>query len=275
MRPPAALRFDAVGKAFPGTPAPLRAVERVSFAVAHGEFVAVLGPSGCGKSTLLAMAAGLEAPTEGLVEVAGAPLERPHPGTALMFQDATLLPWLSVLDNVLFPAVIRRRPRVALLPRALELIATVGLGGFERHRPHELSGGMRQRVAICRALLLDPALLLMDEPFSALDAITRDEMAALLLDIWQHQAKSAVFVTHSIREAVLLADRVMVMSRRPATIAEELVVPFPRPRRPELADTQAFTEVCAHLRATIAHGMGPAPGIAAPLAPGLATGVAA
>ncbi|UPY38764.1 ABC transporter ATP-binding protein [Sediminicoccus sp. KRV36] len=253
--PTPAIRFDAVAKTYPVRPLPLRAVERVSFAVARGEFVALLGPSGCGKSTLLAMAAGLEAPTEGMVEVGGAMLEKPHRDTALMFQDATLLPWLSVLDNVLFPATIRKLRREEVLPRAMQLIEMVGLKGFERRRPHELSGGMRQRAAICRALVLDPQLLLMDEPFSALDAITRDEMAVVLLDIWQHTAKSAIFVTHSIREAVLLADRVMVMSRRPATIAEELVIPFARPRLPDLADSQEFTDICAHLRATIAHGM--------------------
>jgi NitT/TauT family transport system ATP-binding protein len=250
-----AVRFHEVGKTFPTKPQPLRAVERVSFGVARGEFLAILGPSGCGKSTLLMMAAGLEAPTEGSLERGGVPLIGPHRQTGVMFQDATLLPWLSVLDNVLFPATIRRIPHAKVMDRATQLIRTTGLAGFERSRPHELSGGMRQRAAICRALVLDPDLLLMDEPFSALDAITRDEMGDVLLDLWQHTQKSAIFVTHSIREAVLLADRVLVMSRRPATIAEELVVPFPRPRAPGLADTPEFTAVVAHLRGVIARGM--------------------
>jgi NitT/TauT family transport system ATP-binding protein len=227
-------------------------VEQVSFGVRRGEFVSILGPSGCGKSTLLMMAAGLEAPTEGRLERGGMPLEGAHRQTGVMFQDATLLPWLSVLDNVLFPATLRRIPRTKVQERALALLAQVGLAGFEKSRPHELSGGMRQRVAICRALVLDPDLLLMDEPFSALDAITRDEMGDLLLDLWQHTQKSAVFVTHSIREAVLLSDRVVVMSRRPATVAEELVVPFPRPRAPALADSAEFGAVVAHLRGLIA-----------------------
>jgi NitT/TauT family transport system ATP-binding protein len=250
-----ALRFHDVGETFPTKPQPLRAVERVSFGVGRGEFVAILGPSGCGKSTLLMMAAGLDTPTEGRLERGGVPLAGPHRQTGVMFQDATLLPWLSVLDNVLFPATIRHIPHDKVRPRALELIAQTGLGGFETARPHELSGGMRQRAAICRALVLDPDLLLMDEPFSALDAITRDEMGDLLLDLWQHQAKSAIFVTHSIREAVLLADRVLVMSRRPATVAEELVVPFPRPRDPHLADTAEFAAIVAHLRGVIQQSM--------------------
>ncbi len=250
-----AVRFQAVGKTFPTRPHPLRAVESVSFSVRRGEFVSILGPSGCGKSTLLMMAAGLETPTEGRLERGGVALEGPHRQTGVMFQDATLLPWLSVLDNVLFPAVIRHIPRAKVLDQAMRLIETVGLKGFEHSRPHELSGGMRQRAAICRALVLDPDLLLMDEPFSALDAITRDEMGDVLLDLWQHTHKSAIFVTHSIREAVLLADRVLVMSRRPATVAEELVVPFPRPRSPALADTAEFAALVAHLRGVIARSM--------------------
>jgi NitT/TauT family transport system ATP-binding protein len=250
-----AIRFDGVSKIYPTKPAPLTAVAAATFQLGNGEFLAVLGPSGCGKSTLLMMAAGLEPPTAGTVTVQGERLAAPRSQTGIMFQDATLLPWLSVLDNVLFPATIRRLQRASIEPRARELLATMGLAGFESRRPHELSGGMRQRVAICRALVLDPDVLLMDEPFSALDAITRDEMGAVLLDLWQHQAKSAIFVTHSIREAVLLADRVLVMSPRPARVSHELVVPFPRPRDPAIADTAEFAAVCAMLRGMIAHGM--------------------
>jgi NitT/TauT family transport system ATP-binding protein len=251
---PAAIRFRGVSKVYPVKPTPLVAVAEADFAVAAGEFVAILGPSGCGKSTLLMMAAGLETPTTGSISITGEPMSGPNPHTGIMFQDATLLPWLSVLDNVLFPATIRRLKRATVEPRARDLLATMGLTGFERSRPHELSGGMRQRAAICRALVLDPDVLLMDEPFSALDAITRDEMGAVLLDLWQHQSKSAIFVTHSIREAVLLADRVLVMSPRPARVAHEVVVPFPRPRAPDVADTAEFTGLCAELRAMIARG---------------------
>ena len=162
-----AIRFDGVSKTYPTKP-PLVAVAAATFQLASGEFLAILGPSGCGKSTLLMMAAGLEPPTTGKVMVQGELLEAPRPQTGIMFQDATLLPWLSVLDNVLFPATIRRLNRAAIAPRARALLATMGLDGFEARRPHELSGGMRQRVAICRALVLDPDVLLMDEPFSAL-----------------------------------------------------------------------------------------------------------
>ena len=249
-----AIRFNGVSKTYPISPAPLVAVSEASFSLHDGEFLAILGPSGCGKSTLLMIAAGLETTTTGTVEVAGTPLLAPRPQTGIMFQDATLLPWLSVLDNVLFPATIRRLRRATIEPRARALLATMGLAGFETRRPHELSGGMRQRVAICRALVLDPEILLMDEPFSALDAITRDEMGAVLLDLWQHQTKSAILVTHSIREAVLLADRVLVMSPRPARVSHEVVVPFPRPRDPALADTAEFGALCADLRGMISHG---------------------
>jgi NitT/TauT family transport system ATP-binding protein len=250
-----AIRFERVSKTYAVSPVPLVAVSDASFSLEDGEFLAILGPSGCGKSTLLMMAAGLEAPTAGVVEVRGTRLLAPRAQTGIMFQDATLLPWMSVLDNVLFPATIRRLRRAAVEPRARALLATMGLAGFESRRPHELSGGMRQRVAICRALVLDPDVLLMDEPFSALDAITRDEMGAVLLDLWQHQTKSAIFVTHSIREAVLLADRILVMSPRPARVSQEVVVPFPRPRAAALADTVAFGAVCAELRGMISHDM--------------------
>ena len=250
-----AIRFNRISKTYPVSPVPLLAVSEASFSLEEGEFLAILGPSGCGKSTLLMIAAGLETPTTGLIEIGGTPLTAPRSQTGIMYQDATLLPWLSVLDNVLFPATIRRLRRPTVEPRARALLSTMGLAGFESRRPHELSGGMRQRVAICRALVLEPDLLLMDEPFSALDAITRDEMGAVLLDLWQHQTRSAIFVTHSIREAVLLADRVLVMTSRPARVSREVVVPFPRPRAATLADTPAFNTLCAELRGMISNEM--------------------
>jgi len=232
----------------------VEAIHHASFKVAKGEFVAILGPSGCGKSTLLMMAAGLETITSGRIDIAGQPMTGPRTSIGVMFQDSTLLPWKSVLENILFPIRILRRPAAEYVERARELIELVGLSGFETKRPHELSGGMRQRVAICRALIYDPDILLMDEPFSALDAITRDEMNDALLDIWQRHTKTGLFVTHSIREAVLLADRVLVMATRPSTIIEDLTIPFERPRSNEIADLPEFSRLCAHLRGLIGHG---------------------
>ena len=229
----------------------IEAVAGVSFAAAKGEFVAILGPSGCGKSTLLMMCAGLETITEGSIILDGTHITGPRPSIGVMFQDSTLLPWKTVLDNVLFPAKIQRRDMEKARARALGLIEMTGLKGFEGKRPHELSGGMRQRAAICRSLVTDPDILLMDEPFSALDAITRDEMNEALLDIWQTQTKTALFVTHSIREAVFLADRVLVMTRRPATIVRDLAVPFARSRPPGIQETVEFNRICGELRALI------------------------
>ena len=234
----------------------VEALSEVNFDVARGEFVAILGPSGCGKSTLLMMCAGLEEATSGTVEVAGSTVTGPHPSIGIMFQDPTLLPWKTVLQNVMFPAHILGQPDSEYRDRAHKLIDMVGLHGFETKRPHELSGGMRQRVAICRALLKDPDILLMDEPFSALDAITRDEMNEVLLDIWHSYAKTALFVTHSIREAVLLADRVLVMTRRPATVVADIRVPFGRPRDMSVIETPEFAKLCAQLRGMIEHGTG-------------------
>jgi NitT/TauT family transport system ATP-binding protein len=231
-------------------------VSTVSFTVPQGQFVAILGPSGCGKSTLLMMVGGLEAVSSGRIIVDGKPMTGPRTSIGVMFQDPTLLPWKSVLDNVLFPVRVLKRSIEDYREAANNLLQQVGLNGFEHKRPHELSGGMRQRVAICRTLLYDPDVLLMDEPFSALDAISRDEMNELLLDLWQQFTKTALFVTHSIREAVLLADRVLVMTRRPATIVEDLTVPFARPRPMALGENREFNEICRHLRERIEDGHG-------------------
>jgi NitT/TauT family transport system ATP-binding protein len=234
-----------------GTAEAIEAVSSVSFTVPLGEFVAVLGPSGCGKSTLLMMVGGLEAVTAGRIAIGGKPMTGPRDSIGIMFQDATLLPWKSALDNVLFPIRVLKRPQDMYRDTARQLLERVGLDGFMHKKPHELSGGMRQRVAICRALVYDPELLLMDEPFSALDAITRDEMNELLLDLWQQYTKTALFVTHSIREAVFLADRVLVMTRRPATIVEDLTIPFARPRPMSIGESREFNEICGHLRERI------------------------
>ena len=243
-----------VAKAYRTGRGNVEAISHVNFKVAKGEFVAILGPSGCGKSTLLMMCAGLETLSAGTIDVANEPMTGPRSSIGVMFQDSTLLPWKSVLENVLFPIRILRRPVREYQNAARSLIAQVGLAAFEDKRPHELSGGMRQRVAICRALIYDPDILLMDEPFSALDAITRDEMNVALLDIWQRYTKTALFVTHSIREAVLLADRVLVMTARPSKIIEDLHVPFARPRSAAIADSTEFAKICAHLRGLIEHG---------------------
>jgi NitT/TauT family transport system ATP-binding protein len=234
----------------------VEALSDVSFDVARGEFIAILGPSGGGKSTLLMMCGGLEQATGGTIEIAGSRMTGPRTSIGIMFQDPTLLPWKTVLQNVMFPADILGKSDAAYRDRAQQLVDMVGLHGFEHKRPHELSGGMRQRVAICRALLNDPDILLMDEPFSALDAITRDEMNEALLDIWRQYSKTALFVTHSIREAVLLADRVLVMTRRPATVVADVRIPFGRPRDISVTETPEFTRLCTELRGMIEHGGG-------------------
>ncbi len=240
--------YDPGGKA-------IEALREISFSVKEGEFVSILGPSGCGKSTLLMMCGGLEDITSGRLAVANAPMVGPRRDIGIMFQDPTLLPWKTVLENIIFPARIARIPLEPVVRRARDLLQEVGLQLFEKHRPHELSGGMRQRVSICRALVNDPAVLLMDEPFSALDAITRDQMNVLLLDLWQqHLARTAIFITHSIREAVLLSDRVLVMTQRPGAIVEDLVMPFARPRQPGLTEETEFNRLCGYLRTVIEHG---------------------
>jgi NitT/TauT family transport system ATP-binding protein len=238
----------------------VQAVASASVDVARGEFVSLLGPSGCGKSTLLMMIAGLERPTGGSILLGGTEVREPRREIGIIFQDATLLPWKSALDNVLFPIRILKLPIEPYRRRARELLAMVGLSDFENKKPSQLSGGMRQRVAICRALVHDPDILLMDEPFSALDAITRDQMNVALSEILETYKKTVIFVTHSIREAAFLSDRVLVMGGRPSTIALDMRMPFERPRRFEIEETPEFTAVCRKLRLTIeeAHSGAPA-----------------
>jgi len=247
---------DRVRKVYgAGTRQQVEAVATSTFTIKAGEFVALLGPSGCGKSTLLMMIAGLDTPSGGSIAVAGRPLAAPRAQTGIMFQDPTLLPWKTALDNVLFPFQVASRPAIdGTRVRAMALLDRVGLEGFHHHKPGQLSGGMRQRVAICRALVYEPDLLLMDEPFSALDAITRDEMNLVLMKMWEEeQNRTALFVTHSIREAVYLADRVLVMSRRPGRIIEDIQIPFARPRGLEIGETVEFNRICGHLRSKIDH----------------------
>jgi NitT/TauT family transport system ATP-binding protein len=247
---------DAVAKTYFGRQGAVEAVASASLTVGRGEFVSLLGPSGCGKSTLLMMIAGLEQPTNGRIVLDGAPVTGPRRDIGIIFQDATLLPWKTALENVLFPVRILKLPLQIYRQRALDLLAMVGLGGFEHKKPAQLSGGMRQRVAICRALIHDPAILLMDEPFSALDAITRDQMNVALSEILETYQKTVVFVTHSIREAAFLSDRVVVMGGRPSGIMLDMAMPFARPRRFEVEETPEFAQICRRLRLTIenAHG---------------------
>jgi len=206
------------------------AIHSVSCEIARGEFVCIVGPSGCGKSSLLKLISGLAWPSSGTVVVGGAPVREPPRGIGMVFQSPVLLQWRRVLSNILFPADVLRVRRSASVPRARALVALVGLQGFEDRYPHELSGGMQQRVAICRALIHDPAILLMDEPFGALDAMTRDQLNTELQYITQTTRKTVVFVTHSIAEAVTLGDRVIVMSARPGTIEATYQVDLARPR---------------------------------------------
>jgi NitT/TauT family transport system ATP-binding protein len=224
------------------------ALSSISFGCDRGQFISLLGPSGCGKSTLLMIIAGLEAVSSGAVSIGGEPILGPRPDVGVIFQDPTLLPWRSALDNVLFPIEIMRLPMDRYRDRAIELLTQLGLGNFLKKRPHELSGGMRQRVAICRALIHDPDILLMDEPFSALDAITRDQMNELLAGLLQRYRKTVLFVTHSIREAVFLSDRVLVMGGRPGRIVAAEPVEFARPRLRSLEDEPAFADICRRLR---------------------------
>jgi NitT/TauT family transport system ATP-binding protein len=244
-----AIRFTQLGQVFHTRSGETEALRDVSFDIAQHEFLAVLGPSGCGKSTLLRLIAGLLPPTSGTVEVFGLPVTEPRDDIGIVFQKPTLLPWASVEDNVLFP-IRHKRGRVSAedRARAADLLHMVGLDGFANRLPDELSGGMQQRVGIARALLLDPDILLMDEPFSALDALTREVMGFDLLRIFSERPKTVVFITHSVNEAALLADRVLVMTGRPGSVLTDIVVPVGRPRGPETANERAIHDLSAHLR---------------------------
>jgi NitT/TauT family transport system ATP-binding protein len=208
----------------------VHALDDVSLDIHDNELITLVGRSGCGKSTLLRIVAGLLAPTSGRVVVDGLPVTKPRRDVAFVFQRPALLPWRSVFDNVMLPVELHRLDRRVHVRRAHELLELVGLDGFARRSPWELSGGMQQRVALCRALVADPSILLMDEPFAALDALTREELSLELQRIWGENRKTILFVTHSIDEAVLLGDRVVVMSPRPGRIDEIVPVDLPRPR---------------------------------------------
>ena len=223
----------------------------VSLEVGRNEFVSLVGPSGCGKSTMLRLLAGLIAPTRGLLEIEGAPVTEPRRDIGIVFQSPTLLPWADIADNVLFPLRLMRESTPDSRARANSLLELVGLEGFESRYPRELSGGMQQRAAICRALIHDPAVLLMDEPFGALDALTREVMSMELLRIWTENPKTIVFVTHSITEAVMLSDRVIVMSPRPGRISEVIDVPLERPRTFAMESRSEFQDCTQRIRRLI------------------------
>jgi NitT/TauT family transport system ATP-binding protein len=227
------------------------AVRDVSLDVAPGEFICLLGPSGCGKSTLLGALAGHLRPSGGAIRVDGMAVDGPHPERGLVFQQHTLFPWKKVLHNVAFGLKMKGVARAEREQRARELIKLVGLEGFEQHYPSQLSGGMKQRVEIARVLINQPRVMLMDEPFGALDAQTRLMMQQLLLDVWDRIKTTVVFITHDIDEALFLADRILVMSPRPGRIVEELRLDFARPRDAELVTAPEFTRLKRHCLALL------------------------
>jgi NitT/TauT family transport system ATP-binding protein len=227
---------------------PVEALRKISLQIADAEFVAIVGPSGCGKSSLLKLALGLQAQTAGAIVIGGEEVKRPRRDVGVVFQSPVLLPWRTVLENVLLPADVLDLPRKEAVRNAVELLNLAGLAGFEAKYPYELSGGMQQRVGIVRALVHDPGVLLMDEPFAALDALTREAMSIELQRIWMARRKTILFVTHNISEAVLLADRVVVMSARPGTIIADLPNPAVRPRSIDFLSTPPASELSGQIR---------------------------
>ena len=242
------IRVSGVGKTYRSAGARVQALVDVDLAVREREFVSVVGPSGCGKSTLMMMVAGLYRPSRGSIGVGGRAVDGPVTDLGIVFQKDVLLEWRSVLDNVMLQPEVRGLPDAVYRPRALELLALAGLSEFVDKYPGELSGGMRQRASICRALVHDAPLLLMDEPFGALDAMTRDQMNLDLLRIWEAGRKTALFITHSIGEAVFMSDRVVVMSPRPGRIHDILDIDLPRPRMLAMRETPEFAAYTRRLR---------------------------
>jgi NitT/TauT family transport system ATP-binding protein len=239
----------------------VHALEDYSMAVAEGELVCVLGPSGCGKSTLLWAMAGLHSLTGGQVLLDGEAVTQPHPAIGMVFQDANLLPWRTLIKNIHLPFELKGLKPQDHGERIKDLLTRVGLLGFESKYPRELSGGMQQRASIVRSLSVDPAVLLMDEPFGALDAFTRDEMNLLLQEIWLETGKTIVFITHNIAEAVFLADRIMVMTPRPGRLANIFSIDLPRPRPVTVTAEPHFFELVAEIKASIDHGAGAEAGL--------------
>ncbi len=240
----AALVVDGLSQVFQS----VTALDQLSFEARDREFLTIVGPSGCGKSTTLRLIAGLNTPTGGLITVHGQTVKGPVPGAAMVFQSPVLLPWRRTMDNILFTAEMRGLNPDTYRKQAQVLLQLAGLETFENSFPHELSGGMQQRVSICRALLLDPTLLLMDEPFGALDVITRENLGFRLQRIWMETMNTVVFVTHSITEAVLLSDRVIIMSPRPGRVQATIDIDLPRPRTTAMLQDSRFLELSVVIR---------------------------
>lgn len=242
-----AIHIAGVSKRFSTRDGIVEALGGVDLTIAEQEFVSVLGPSGCGKTTLLKMIAGLERPTTGQLSIFGRDVKGPQKTTGIVFQTPALMRWRTVLENVLLPVEIIGGVGAETVARAKSLLQLVGILDFSSRYPHELSGGMQQRVAIARALMHDPNLLLLDEPFSALDTMTRSQLNVELLRIWSQTRKTSVLITHSIAEAVFLSDRVVVMTPRPARVSEIVVIPLPRPRTPAMRLSPEFIGLVDHI----------------------------
>lgn len=244
------VRIAKVDKTYHSGRGDVAALKDIDLDIRTGEFLSILGPSGCGKSTLLKCIAGLESLTSGTVDILGKPVDEPPDNAGIVFQRDVLLDWRTVMDNVLLPIEFAKLKTSAWRDKAMELLELFELDGFANRFPWELSGGMRQRVAICRGLIRDPNLLLMDEPFGALDAITRDELNLELERIWERTHKTILFITHSIPEAVFLSSRVVVMSRNPGRIVDLLEIDLPRPRALDIRETPEFTKYVRRIRET-------------------------
>jgi NitT/TauT family transport system ATP-binding protein len=255
---PVSIKIDHVSKVYRTGSGGVHALDNLSAEVAEGEFVCILGPSGCGKSTLLWGMSGLHDPTAGQILMNGAPVTGPRPEIGMIFQEANLLPWRNLAENINFPFEIKKIDPKPFQPRIASLLDEVGLAGFENKMPRELSGGMQQRASIVRCLSYDPNVILMDEPFGALDAFTRDEMNLLIQKIWMETRKTIVFVTHNVTEAIFLADRVFVLSARPGRLAHVYPINLPRPRSIEQTFTPEFIEMMLDIKSRIQHGGGTA-----------------
>ena len=237
------IELHQLSKWYPGKHGGALALDRVSLTIQDGEFVSVVGPSGCGKTTLLSLLAGFDPPTAGTMKMDGKGIAKPSQDRAVVFQQPHLYPWLNVWQNIALGPKLRGDATALYAPRVDRYLEIMGLTAFARHAPYHLSGGMRQRVAIARALIVEPRVLLMDEPFAALDAHTRADMQRFLLDLWQRLRPTVLFITHDVEEAVLLGDRVVVMTPRPGRISAEVSVPLTRPRHWDMALTPEFLQM--------------------------------
>jgi NitT/TauT family transport system ATP-binding protein len=244
----AVIEIDGITKTYQTSEGDVLSLRPVDIVIENGEFVVIVGPSGCGKTTLLKMIAGLLRPSSGEIRVDGRAVTRPYRDVGIVFQSPLLLPWRRVIDNVMMPVEVKGLSRVTYRRRALDLIKMVGLGGFERHYPWQLSGGMQQRVSICRSLVHDPKIVLMDEPFGALDAMTRERMNVELQRIQLETRKTVLLITHSIPEAVFLGDRVLVMTPRPGAIAAIYQIPLVRPRSLDVMADPTFVDLTHRIR---------------------------